>query len=84
MLKLVVEDSKCVNRVLDCHFCKYAMCLGPKTSCDCYTSEYRFSHRVGDSMVEARACERYTFCDVFPKLWCGYYEMLKEENAKPN
>lgn len=51
----------------DCHYCEYACCQDENSPVDCYVEDFAyFSHHVEDSN-EAKKCEWFEYCDVFPK-----------------
>lgn len=58
--------NSCNNKeIVDCHYCKYANCEDEKGSVSCYADSY---YCVNDSKEEAKNCNMFTFCDVFPKF----------------
>lgn len=53
--------------IRDCHYCEYAMCQDKTSSVDCYVDDLAyFDHHVEDSQ-EAKKCNWFRFCDIFPK-----------------
>lgn len=62
--------NSCNNKeIVDCHYCKYASCEDEKGSVSCYADNYcYFDHYINDSKEEAKNCNMFTFCDVFPKF----------------
>ena len=55
------------NKIIDCHYCEYAMCYDNKSECDCYCEDNcYFDHHIKDSK-EALNCSMFEYCDIFPK-----------------
>lgn len=56
------------NKIVDCHYCEYAVCDNAKSDCDCYVDDFsHFDHKVKDSKREAIECNSFSYCDIFPK-----------------
>lgn len=55
------------DKIIDCHYCEYALCSSPTSYVDCYCEDNcYFDHKVIDSN-EAKDCWMFEYCDIFPK-----------------
>lgn len=60
-------DNNKMDEIMNCHYCEYAMCTDENSEVNCYIDDFAyFDHHIEDS-GEAKSCERFEFCDVFPK-----------------
>lgn len=56
------------KNIKDCRYCEYASTTSADCEwCDCYVEDYNyFDHHVKD-FSEAKNCEFFEYCDIFPK-----------------
>ena len=55
------------EEIIDCHYCEHAGCEDSTGWCQCYNDDGYFSHSIKDSKKEAKDCDFFEFCDIFPK-----------------